>query len=197
MPCFVDRCFNKRLVFQWVRFLLRYSPICFYALIRQTSFKLFSIIKKEINPGPFIPLYILCSVTEQFSIRKLCIYPYELEVTIDTQTFASNLHPQLEIENEVKLKNKKLYDKRDDFIFPMVNISASPAYGLYISHRIRYSRVCAQYSVFLQSSVNDVNPTQKSYIFPDKMIYKNNTSSCGWPLRNIHILCFVDLFFPL
>jgi hypothetical protein len=46
-------------------------------------------------------------------------------------------------------KIKKLYDKGDDFIFPMVNISASPAYGLYISHRMRYSRVCAQYSVFL------------------------------------------------
>jgi hypothetical protein len=63
--------------------------------------------------------------------------------------FASNLDLQLEIENEEKLKNKKLYDKCDDFIFPMVNISASPAYGLYISHLMRYSRVCAQYSVFL------------------------------------------------
>ena len=28
---------------------------------------------------------------------------------------------------------------------------------------------------FLQSSVNDANPTQKGYISPDKIIYKNHT----------------------
>ena len=50
----------------------------------------------------------------------------------------------------------KLYDKRDDFTLPIVNfpfinsnIPASPAYGVYISLLIRYSRVCAHYSDFL------------------------------------------------
>jgi hypothetical protein len=43
----------------------------------------------------------------------------------------------------------KLYDKRDYFNFPIVNfpiicsnISAAPAYGIYISQLIRYSRAC-------------------------------------------------------
>jgi len=50
----------------------------------------------------------------------------------------------------------KLYDKRYDFTFPIVNfpfirnnIPASPAYRVYISQLIRYSRACTQYSDFL------------------------------------------------
>ena len=50
----------------------------------------------------------------------------------------------------------KLYDKRDDFNFPIVNfpfmcsnIPAAPAYGVYISQLIRYSRSCVSYTDFL------------------------------------------------
>jgi hypothetical protein len=49
----------------------------------------------------------------------------------------------------------KLYDKLDDFTFPIVNfpfissnIPASSAYGAYISQLIRYSRAGHQYSDF-------------------------------------------------
>jgi hypothetical protein len=61
----------------------------------------------------------------------------------------------VEIDNGGRLKTK-LYDKRDDFTFQIINfpfissnIPAAPAYGVYISQRIRYSRACAQYSDFL------------------------------------------------
>ena len=50
----------------------------------------------------------------------------------------------------------KLYDKLDDFTFPIVNfpfissnIPAPPVYGVYISQLVHYSRACAQYSDFL------------------------------------------------
>jgi hypothetical protein len=72
-----------------------------------------------------------------------------------TQKSASYLDLHLEIGNEGRLKTK-LYDKYDDFIFPIVNflfissnIPASPAYGVYISQLVHYSRACAQYSDFL------------------------------------------------
>ena len=46
----------------------------------------------------------------------------------------------------------KRYDKRDDFNFHIVNfpllrsnIPAAPAYGVYISQLIRYSRACGSY----------------------------------------------------
>ena len=54
-----------------------------------------------------------------------------------------------------KLKTE-LYEKRNDFTFPMVNfpcissnIPGSPACVVYISQLIRYSRACHQYSDFL------------------------------------------------
>ena len=61
---------------------------------------------------------------------------------------ASYLDLHLEINNKGRLKTK-LYNKRDDFGFPIVNspfvcsnIPAAPAYGVYIPQLIRYSRDC-------------------------------------------------------
>jgi hypothetical protein len=85
------------------------------------------------------------------------IYPYEIEVkdTTDTQKSAYSLTFTLKSTAEEDLK--KIYDKRDDFTFPIVNvpfissnISASPAYGDYISQLIRYFRACAQCSDILE-----------------------------------------------
>jgi hypothetical protein len=65
----------------------------------------------------------------------------------------NDLH--LEIDNEGQLKTK-LYGKRDDFDFPIINfpfscsnIPAAPAFRRYISKLIRYSRVCVYYHDFL------------------------------------------------
>ena len=51
----------------------------------------------------------------------------------------------------------KLYDKRDDFNFPVVNfpflssnIPSAPAYGVYVSQLIRYARACSNYQVFME-----------------------------------------------
>jgi hypothetical protein len=48
--------------------------------------------------------------------------------------------------------NTEIYDKRDDFNFLIVNfpficsnIPAAPAYGVYISQMIQYSRACDSY----------------------------------------------------
>ena len=83
--------------------------------------------------------------------------PTEVEIkdTTDTARSASYLDLHLEIDNEGRLRTK-LYDKRDDFDFPIVNfpfmcsnIPAAPAYGVYISQLIRYSRACVSYHDFL------------------------------------------------
>ena len=85
------------------------------------------------------------------------IYPTELEIkdTTETERSASYLDLHLEIDSKGGLKTK-LYDKRDDFDFPIVNfpfmssnIPAAPAYGVYISQLIRYSRACASYQDFI------------------------------------------------
>jgi hypothetical protein len=65
-------------------------------------------------------------------------------------TYTSNL-------TTVGQLSTKIYDKRDDFNFKIINfpnmcsnIPASPAYGVYISQLIRYARVICNYSDFLK-----------------------------------------------
>ena len=65
--------------------------------------------------------------------------------------FHDQIDLHLEIDSEGRLRTK-LYDKRDDFNFPIVNfpficsnIPAALAYGVYISQMIRYSRACGSY----------------------------------------------------
>jgi hypothetical protein len=60
------------------------------------------------------------------------------------------------MQNRNKLSTK-IYDKRDDFNFKIINfpnmcnnIPASPAYGVYISQLIRYARASSNYSDFLK-----------------------------------------------
>ena len=86
---------------------------------------------------------------------KLCdfgerIYPIELEIkdTTDTDRSTSYLVLHLNIYSVGRLRTK-LCEKRDDFNFPIVNfpsicsnISATPAYEVYISQMIRYYRAC-------------------------------------------------------
>jgi hypothetical protein len=85
------------------------------------------------------------------------IYPIELEIkdTTDTDRSASYLDLHLEIDSNGRLRTK-LYDKTDDFNIPIVNFlsicsnfPAAPAYGVYISQMIRYSRACGSYQDFL------------------------------------------------
>jgi hypothetical protein len=80
-------------------------------------------------------------------------YPIELEIkdSTDTDRSASYLDIHLEIDSEEWVRTK-LYDKRDDFNFPILsfpficsNISAAPANGVCISQLIRYSRACGSY----------------------------------------------------
>ncbi len=77
-------------------------------------------------------------------------YVYLIEHDIMDNTDADNISASsrdmhFEIDKEGRLR-AKLYDKREDFNFPIVNlpfkgssIPAAPAYGGYTSHLIRYS----------------------------------------------------------
>jgi hypothetical protein len=75
----------------------------------------------------------------------------EIKDTTDTDISASYFDLELEIDSEGRLRTT-LFEKRDDFNFVIVyfpfiwsNISTAPAYGVYISQLIRYSRICGCY----------------------------------------------------
>ena len=103
-------------------------------------------------------LYRCCFVTEQFLIR--CLSALHLSKWASSQGYYWHWKvcflPWHSHWNRQPGKIKKKNDKHDDFIFPIVNFSfissnipASPAYGVYISQLVRYSRACAQYSDFI------------------------------------------------
>jgi hypothetical protein len=87
-------------------------------------------------------------------VDRIYLIEFEIKDTTDTDRSASYLDLHLKIDSEDRLRTK-LYDKRDDFNFPIVNFSficsnipAAPAYGVYISQMIRYSRACGSYQNF-------------------------------------------------
>ena len=101
----------------------------------------------------------------------------------------------------------------DDFTFPIVNflfisinIPTSPAYEVYISQLIPYSRSCAKYSNFLDRTkllTQKLLETRLRWFYVAVLSTNilRSSSRSGWPLRNIHIsidnesfLFYVDCF---
>jgi len=104
---------------------------------------------------------VLSLNNKSFSNFLHLIYLVELVVkdTTDSPKLASNLDLFLEHDINGTLTTK-LYGKRDDFNFPIVNYSfldsnipSSPADGVYMSQLIRYSRTYNSYRHFLHRSV--------------------------------------------
>ena len=83
------------------------------------------------------------------------IYPIELQLNKAnySDTEAPYLDLNLSITNGIVAS--KIYDKRDDFNFKIVNfpfldgdVPLSPSYGVYISQLIRFARVCSNVDDF-------------------------------------------------
>ena len=83
------------------------------------------------------------------------IYPTELQLNKanSSDTEAPFLDLNLSITNDIV--SSKIYDKRDDFNFEIVNfpfldgdVPRSPSYGVYISQLIRFARVCSNVDDF-------------------------------------------------
>ena len=89
------------------------------------------------------------------------MYPKELilKQTNQNDKEAEYLDLSVKIKDDGNIVTK-LYDKRDDFNFDIVNfphldsnIALAPAYGVYISQLVRYSRACYNYSDFKERHV--------------------------------------------
>ena len=83
------------------------------------------------------------------------IYPKELQLvkTNHSDTVASFLDLDLSIENGIIIS--KIYDKRDDFNFDIVNfpnlegdVPRATSYGVYVSQLIRFARSCSKVEEF-------------------------------------------------
>ena len=94
---------------------------------------------------------VLSMINPEFENYLVQMYPVELEIkdTTERHTSASYLDLLLSIGRDGQL-HTSIYDKRDDFNFHITNcpflssnIPTSPAYGVFISQLIRYSRACS------------------------------------------------------
>jgi hypothetical protein len=94
----------------------------------------------------------ICNIDNDYFHNKISeIYPKELKLNKanTSNVEASFLDLNLSIHNGII--HSKIYDKRDDFNFKIVNypnlsgnIPSSPSYGVYISQLIRFARTCSK-----------------------------------------------------
>ena len=98
---------------------------------------------------------ILALNNPSFSNFITDIYPSEL--TLNKSNVTGDRCPFLDLDLSIidgKL-HTKVYDKRDDFTFPIINfpflegdVPLAPSYGVYISQLVRYARICSCVSDF-------------------------------------------------
>jgi hypothetical protein len=137
-------CVSTESAYLWGKIVLHLSLTQSFIRMRQSSYRRF--LKKNeknlVRSFNFTFRYIddvLSLNNSRFGDFVERIYPIELEIKDTT---------------EGRLRTKP-HDKRDDFNFPilnfpcMCNIQESPAYGVYISQLIRYSRVRGSSQDFL------------------------------------------------
>ena len=136
------------------------------------------------------------------------IYPSELQLnranTSDTETAFLDLH--LSISDDVV--STKIYDKRDDFDFEIVNyrfldgdVPRSTSYGVYISQLIRFARASSQVADFntcnkLLNKIINVIYFAKPFLhfIDDSMIWYLNSKldlnpSCA---KDFRFVCEID-----
>ena len=84
------------------------------------------------------------------------IYPTELQLNIANSSDTESLSLDLDLSKTNGIVSSKIYDKRGDFSFTIINfpfldgdVPRSPSYSVYISQLIRFARV--------SSNVNDLN----------------------------------------
>ena len=107
------------------------------------------------HTGILMTFYLSIILDLQNFFHRYILQSWKLETT-DTASSASFLDFYLEFDDSGQISTK-IYDKRDDFNFKIINfqnmcsnIPASPAYGVYILQLIRYARASSNYSDFLK-----------------------------------------------
>ena len=133
---------------------------CFYTRMRRSLYKVSS---KQARPCTTIEFHLQinswCIVSK---IHKICrVFGNHLSKWSWNKrnngdcSLPSHLDCYLYIDNG-KLTTR-LYDKRDDFNFAIVNflllssnIPSAPPYGVYVSQLIRYARACSNHQYFME-----------------------------------------------
>ena len=100
---------------------------------------------------------VLSLKNTKFAEHLEFIYQRELNIKETTETAGSSSYLDCYLYIDSGKVTTRLYDKRDDFNFPIVNfpflnsnIPSASAYGVYGSQLIRYGRACSNYQDFME-----------------------------------------------
>ena len=112
---------------------------------------------------------ILSLNNDDFNVYYKEIYPTEL--TLNKANLDNHHCPFLDINFKIcnGKVDTKIYDKRDDFSFPIVNypfldgdVPLAPSYGVYISQLVRFARVC--------NNIGDFN--ERNLFISEKLLHQ-------------------------
>ena len=102
------------------------------------------------------------------------IYPKELKLVKSNSDSCHTPFLDLDITIENGSLITKIYDKRDDFDFPIVHfpfldgdIPLAPSYGIYISQLVRFCRICTN-----MTKVSDFN--ERNLHLTEKLLKQGN-----------------------
>ena len=150
---FIDKIYE----FQWEQIVPPLLLICFCSAMRGTSFtkeKRYDLIDAFNSTSRYLDdLLNIDNIHFEHMIHR--IYPAELQLSKAnaSDTEAAILDLNLSIHNDIV--STKIYDKRDDFNFDIVNfpfldgdVPQRPSYCVYISQLIRFARASSHVTDF-------------------------------------------------
>ena len=163
---FGSKLYSQLSVFQWVLIVLLLLQICFCFVMRD-----FMLSLSDNNQADIIEAFnstsrhlddLLNIDNRYFEQMVSQIYPTELQLNKANSSDTEAPFLDLNLSITKGIVSSKIYDKRNDFNFEIVNfpfldgdVPRSPSYGVHISLLIRFARVC--------SNVDDFN--NKKLIF--------------------------------
>ena len=152
----VDGYISKQWVYRWVPLLADLFLYSYEAEFVQSLLKAGKKhLAQQVNFTYRFIDDVLSLKNTKFAEYLEFIYQPELEIKETTKTAASSSY--LDCYLYIDKLTTRLYDKRDDFNFPIVNfpflnnnIPSAPAYGVYVPQLIRFARTCSNYQDFME-----------------------------------------------
>ena len=115
----------------------------------------------------------LLNIDNPYFEQMVCqIYPTELQLNKANSSDTESPFLDLNLSITNGIVSSKIYDKRDDFNFEIVNfpffdgdVPRSPSYGVYISQLVRFARMCSNVDDFNNRNLFLTAKLQQKLIF--------------------------------
>ena len=145
------------------------APLLANLFLMRYEYRFMETMEKAKNADVKLFNFTFCYTDDLISLNNTVfekyldkIYPTELSITKETKSDKEASYLDLLITIKDAKFHTKLYDKRDDFNFRVVNypypvasnIPEKPAYGVYASRIISFARACDDYTDFSERHIS-------------------------------------------